>query len=129
MVFPTIRATCSSSARFLTTITGKARRYGLHTDASHRYERGVDLSFNDGPPSVQRSCCSTSLVVRRGPLEAVDEVHVPTRHSVTLRARIGRLLGRQIDAEVVEDVLIRLGMSVNGAGDTWEVTPWATVLT
>ena len=107
------------------TITGKARRYGLHTDASHRYERGVD-------PQLQRRATerATELLLdivggEAGPiLEAVDEVHVPTRHSVTLRAsRIERLLGRQIDAEVVEDVLTRLGMSVNGAGDTWEVTP------
>ena len=59
-------------------ILGKARQYGLHTDASHRYERGVD-------PQLQRDAMerATSLLLaivggEAGPIvEAVSQEHIP----------------------------------------------------
>lgn len=106
-------------------IAGRARRYGLHTDASHRYERGVD-------PELQRTAMerATALLLaivggEPGPIvEAVSPAHLPQRAPITLRrARIARILGVALaDAEVV-DILNRLGMTVVPAGEGWSVVP------
>lgn len=45
-------------------ITGRARRYGLHTDASHRYERGLILNCNIKRLNVRRACCLISAAVK-----------------------------------------------------------------
>jgi phenylalanyl-tRNA synthetase beta chain len=106
-------------------IIGKARRFGLHTDASHRYERGVD-------PQLQRRAVerATALLLdivggEAGPIhEVVNEEHVPVLKPVNLRAsRIIRLLGRSIDDATVVDVLTRLGMDVEVMDGGWTVTP------
>lgn len=103
-------------------ILGKARSYGLHTDASHRYERGVD-------PVLQREAMerATALVLEicggeAGPIvEAVSEEHIPAKKSVTLRrARLDRVLGQSIKDEQVTEILTRLGMEVTFEADTWQ---------
>lgn len=95
-------------------ILGKARRFGLHTDASHRYERGVD-------PALQRQAMerATALLVdicggKVGPIvEAVNEAELPQRSKVELRAaRLAKVLGTSIDAEKVTDILTRLGLTI-----------------
>lgn len=106
-------------------IAGRARRYGLHTDASHRYERGVD-------PELQRAAMerATRLLLaivggEAGPIvEAVSAEHLPKRTPITLRrGRIARILGVSLaDTEVV-DILTRLGMQVESVGDGWSVVP------
>ncbi len=104
-------------------ILGKARQYGLHTDASHRYERGVD-------PELQHTAMerATHLLLdivggKAGPIiEAVNESHLPTRATVTLRdSRLARLLGEQIEAHRVTDILNRLGMKVTVTDGGWQV--------
>ena len=104
-------------------IMGKARQYGLHTDASHRYERGVD-------PSLQFQAMerATQLLIDAvggsvGPIvEAKDEIHLPKAKSITLRAvRLSHVLGIEIATERVTDILNRLGLAVTSKGDTWEV--------
>ena len=61
-------------------------------------------NYSDGRLSAATELLLDIVGGEAGPgYRAVDEVHIPTRHSVTLRAsRIERLLGRPIDAEVVE---------------------------
>ncbi|MDC8831416.1 phenylalanine--tRNA ligase subunit beta [Alteromonas gilva] len=102
-------------------IMGKARQYGLHTDASHRYERGVD-------PQLQATAMerATQLIVeicggQAGPVvEAVSESDVPSRAQVTLRkARLARVLGIEIPAATVSDILARLGMNATETEDGW----------
>ena len=106
-------------------IAGRARRLGLHTDASQRFERGVD-------PAHQRRAIerATQLLMdiaggQPGPvLEQVAEAHLPARLPVTLRrARLAALLGHEIADAEVERILegLGLGMSRNPAG--WEATP------
>ncbi|MEM7251787.1 MAG: phenylalanine--tRNA ligase subunit beta [Pseudomonadota bacterium] len=106
-------------------LIGKARRYGMHTDASHRFERGVD-------PELQRRAAerATALlldIVGGQPGPIIDEVaaaNMPRRSSITLRAeRIKRLLGMDVPADTVTDVLERLGMHTQAQDDRWEVTP------
>ena len=103
-------------------IMGRARQYGLHTDASHRYERGVD-------PQLQRKAMerATALVLEicggeAGPVvEAVAEDKLPKQATVTLRReRLSRVLGISIDDAKVTEMLNRLGFEVTQTEAGWE---------
>tara|TARA_A200000159_G_scaffold136950_1_gene136846 strand:+ start:5152 stop:7539 length:2388 start_codon:yes stop_codon:yes gene_type:complete len=105
-------------------IMGKARQYGLHTDASHRYERGVD-------PQLQATAMerATQLILdicggEAGPVvEAVSESDIPTRAEVTLRkARLAKVLGIDIAADTVSDILARLGLDAKETEEGWVAT-------
>lgn len=105
-------------------IAGRARRFGLHTDASHRYERGVD-------PELQRTAMerATALLIEicggeAGPIvEAKDDASLPQAAQVTLRAqRLTRVLGIDIAADEVTEILQRLGFGVEVTGEGWQVT-------
>ncbi len=105
-------------------IVGRARRYGLHTDSSHRFERGVDPQLAER--AMQRA---TSLLLdivggKAGPVEqVVNEGELPARNPIHLRQqRIERILGSAIAANEVEDILTRLGMTVESVADGWQVT-------
>jgi phenylalanyl-tRNA synthetase beta chain len=106
-------------------IIGRARRYGMITDASQRFERGVD------PRGQERALeRATQLLIevaggRPGPAVLTqDEAHQPPRPSVTLRPeRVASLLGVQIPRTEIDDILRRLGMQVAGAGDVLSVIP------
>ncbi|WP_416760241.1 phenylalanine--tRNA ligase subunit beta [Pseudomonas sp. BNK-6] len=105
-------------------VAGKARSYGLHTDASHRYERGVDWQL--AREAMERA---TGLLLEitggeAGPIiEVVSEQHLPSVAPVTLRAeRITQMLGMQIDGPEVERLLTALGLTVTADGaDQWRV--------
>ncbi len=104
-------------------IMGKARQYGLHTDASHRYERGVDSSLQ-----LQAMERATQLLIDAvggsvGPvIEVKDETHLPKAKSITLRAaRLGHVLGIDIAPDRVTDILNRLGLAVTIKDGAWEV--------
>jgi len=109
-------------------IIGKGRRFGLATDSSHRFERGVD-------PALQRAAIerATALLLeiaggRAGPvLERVDEEFVPVTPTIRLRLeRVNRLLGTGLSADQVGEVLERLRMQVVRDGDTFSVLPPST---
>ncbi|EFM94679.1 phenylalanine--tRNA ligase subunit beta [Actinobacillus pleuropneumoniae] len=102
-------------------ITGRARQYGLHTDASHRFERGVD-------PQLARDAMerATALLLEicggeAGEIvEAVSEQHLPKRNTVTLRrSKLDAVIGHHIEDETVTDILTRLGLNVIFANDSW----------
>ena len=106
-------------------IAGKARSYGLHTDSSHRFERGVDPQLQQD--AIERA---TALILeiaggQPGPVcEAVEDAKLPQQAEIALRAeRIEGLLGMALPAEQVEDILGRLGMAITPAasGDAWTV--------
>ena len=99
-------------------ILGKARQYGLHTDASHRYERGID-------PQLQRDAMerATQLLLEivggeAGPIvEAVSQENIPTEKTVSLRrAKLDSRIGHHIDDVTVTNILTRLGFSVTETG-------------
>ena len=107
------------------TIALEARCRGMHTDASHRFERTV-------APDLQREAMerATKLLVEiaggePGPtIEAVDDEHVPRARPIALRReRIRRVLGAEIPAHDVHDILARLGMRVDETQDGWIVIP------
>ena len=106
-------------------IIGRARKLGLHTDASHRFERGVD-------PELPRVALeyATKLVLdimggSTGPVvEAVREADLPQRAPVTLRReRLARVLGQRIDDAEVARIFVALGMGVDATADGWRITP------
>ena len=106
-------------------IAGRARRYGLTTDSSYRFERGVD-------PQLQRRAMerATALLLelvggRAGPvIECTSAQHLAEKSAIALRrARIERLLGYVPSDEQVEDILTRLGVSVQASGEGWLATP------
>ncbi|MFO1508583.1 MAG: phenylalanine--tRNA ligase subunit beta [Steroidobacteraceae bacterium] len=106
-------------------IAGRARRHGLHTDASQRFERGVDPAGQ--ARAIERA---TALLIEiaggvAGPTEVVEQPgFLPQRVPVRLRrARLARLLGvSHADADV-ERHLRALGMEVVGTGEGWKATP------
>ncbi|MEB8055901.1 phenylalanine--tRNA ligase subunit beta [Pseudomonas fulva] len=105
-------------------VAGKARSYGLHTDASHRYERGVDSQL--AREAMERATALLLEVVggEAGPIvEAFSEQHLPRIAPVTLRAdRIAQMLGMEMDPSQVEQLLNNLGLATqaDGAGQ-WTV--------
>ncbi|MFK4235086.1 phenylalanine--tRNA ligase subunit beta [Pseudomonas guariconensis] len=105
-------------------VAGKARSYGLHTDASHRYERGVDSQL--AREAMERATALVLEIVggEAGPIvEAVSEQHLPKVAPVTLRAdRINQMLGMDMAAAQVEQLLnaLELKTSADGAGE-WTV--------
>jgi phenylalanyl-tRNA synthetase beta chain len=106
-------------------IIGRARRYGMLTDASQRFERGVD------PRQQERALeRATRLLMdiaggQPGPAMLTQvETQLPKRPSVTLRPeRVASLLGVQVPRSDIEGILRRLGMQVAGAGDVLGVIP------
>ncbi|HLV16500.1 MAG TPA: phenylalanine--tRNA ligase subunit beta [Pseudomonas sp.] len=106
-------------------LAGKARNYGLHTDASHRFERGVD--FELARQAMERATALLLEIVggEAGPIvEAVSQADLPTREAVTLRSeRITQMLGLELEADLVERLLGALGLGVTARGEgVWEVT-------
>ena len=106
-------------------VAGKARRFGMHTDASTRFERGVDPALQI--KAIERA---TALLLEiaggePGPVtQAIERVHLPRPSAIGLRrSRIGALLGVLIEDHEVEDILEQLGMSVRREPEGWRVTP------
>ena len=106
-------------------IAGRARRYGMHTDASQRYERGVD--FELAVPAIERA---TQLILELAGGEAGQVVVVeqtkalPKRESIDLNLQqVTKLLGYEVAAEFVEKTLTDLGMQISGNAHGWQVIP------
>ena len=104
-------------------IMGRGRKLGLHTDAGHRFERGVD-------PVLPRTAIeyATRLILdlaggTPAPVtEAVREADLPATATIGLRrARIARVLGIQIADADVERILRALGMDVTATVEGWQV--------
>ena len=93
-------------------VAGKARTYGMHTDASHRYERGVDYQLQR--TAMERA---TQLLLdicggEAGPItEAIGKLPEPIEVSLKY-ASISSLLGIQMEQAEVKDILGRLGFGL-----------------
>ncbi|NJC01300.1 phenylalanine--tRNA ligase subunit beta [Xanthomonas arboricola] len=104
-------------------IMGRGRKFGLHTDAGHRFERGVDPAL---PPQAIE--VATRLVLELaggtpGPVvHAQLPEHLPQPARILLRrARIARVLGIQIDDAEVVRILSALGMQLEAVAEGWQV--------
>ena len=106
-------------------IAGRARSHGLHTDSSHRFERGVD-------PALQERAAerATALLLQiaggePGPLEVTEQAEqLPVRAAIPLRlARVETVLGTAFEDREVRDILSRLGMEIEEGRAQWTVRP------
>ena len=105
-------------------IMGRGRKLGLHTDASHRFERGVDPQL----PAVAIEYATALLIElaggQAGPVQVADiDGALPVPQPIGLRrARIVRVLGMAIDDAEVARILRALGMDVVDTAEGWQVT-------
>jgi phenylalanyl-tRNA synthetase beta chain len=101
-------------------IAGRARSYGLHTESSHRFERGVDYELQR--KAIERA---TRLILdiaggEPGPVIEQTSNALPQPRKITLREpSVARLLGAEIPAEQVERILRGLGLEVVRDGKAW----------
>ncbi|GEC94720.1 phenylalanine--tRNA ligase beta subunit [Zoogloea ramigera] len=106
-------------------IAGRARAYGFSSDASYRFERGVDFAL--AGQAIERA---TRLILdicggEAGPVvEAVAADKLPARAPIRLRAsRVRRVLGIDLSADAVAGMFERLELQVSREGDDFIVTP------
>ncbi|CAK9888592.1 MULTISPECIES: phenylalanine--tRNA ligase subunit beta [Pseudomonas] len=104
-------------------VAGKARSYGLHTDASHRYERGVDSQL--AREAIERATGLLLEIVggEAGPvIDVTSEAHLPKVAPVTLRAeRLTQMLGMEMASADVEQLLNGLGLKTTAGEGQWQV--------
>ena len=106
-------------------ISGEARQYGLHTDSSHRFERGVDpqlqaIAMERASGLVMQLCGGQA-----GPVvEAVSKDDLPKNGQVLLRkTQIKRVLGIELDEEFVTDTFLKLGLECDYKENQWFTVP------
>ncbi len=107
------------------TIAGKARRYGLHTDSSHRFERGVDPGL--AQLAIERA---TQLILElvggtAGPIICEEKTSaLPKPVEINLaHAKVEALLGINISIAEIQELLKRLHCEVQIDGTSMRVIP------
>lgn len=104
-------------------ILGRPRRFGLHTDASLRFERGVDPAQQRR--AIERATALLLDIAGGEPGPVVEEVaadELPAREPIPLRLqRLNAILGTSLAAQDVESKLRLLDMAVTPAKDGWAV--------
>ena len=117
------------------TVAATARRFGLHTDAAHRYERGVDYQLP--AQAVERATALLTEIAggKAGPVvAAASDQHLPKRDVIGLRRRrLHRLIGEKVPDADVKRIFERLDFDPEPANDSiapstkvervWFVTP------
>ncbi|MDI3377655.1 phenylalanine--tRNA ligase subunit beta [Acinetobacter sp. V89_7] len=107
-------------------IAGRARRFGLHTDSSQRYERGVDfelpmLAMHRASELIQQYAGGEF-----GPISVAEKAELlPKRDPITLhQSQVDALLGYRVETDFITDALQRLGCEVTViATGEWQVVP------
>lgn len=107
-------------------IAGRARSFGLHTDASQRYERGVDFEL----PVIAMHRASQLIAELAGgefgPITVAENAAVlPRREAIELeQAQVDQLLGYKVESDFITDALTRLDCEVTvKAEGQWSVVP------
>lgn len=107
-------------------IAGKSRRYGLHTDASHRFERGVDPELAYKALNRATELLLTIAGGQAGPVtDVTNQSTLPSPAVIALRLpQVQRLLGISLSNEEIESYLTKLGMAISKTkAEEWQVTP------
>jgi phenylalanyl-tRNA synthetase beta chain len=106
-------------------IAGRGRRYGLVTDASQRFERGVDPTLQER--AIERA---TELLLAyaggaAGRVEVTElPAEIPARKAVDFRpSRARSVIGAEIPDAEMHGILERLGMRIETAAPAWHVVP------
>lgn len=106
-------------------LMGRALRWGLSTDASQRFERGVDPAGQERALARAIELIRSISGARAGPVTLSESTeHLPTHAPVMLRrSELARLLGTHIDDERVQASLEGLSMHVSAVPEGWSVEP------
>ena len=106
-------------------IMGRARKFGLHTEASLRFERGVDPEHQSR--AIERA---TELLLeisggRPGPITIIENKnYLPSNEAIRLRHdRLESVLGLSLNPGVVESSLGLLKMTLQKQDNGWLVIP------
>ena len=106
-------------------IQGRARKYNFSTDASHRFERGVDFAHT--VENIERitalivEICGTGATLV-GPVDD-QAVNLPQRQPVVLRtARAAKVIGVPVTDEMIADIFTRLGLPFTHEAGQFSVT-------
>jgi phenylalanyl-tRNA synthetase beta chain len=121
---PTTRHIFLESAFFYPdAVAGRARRYNFASDASHRFERGVD--FDNNVAGIERATRLILEICGGEPGPTVDTVaKLPERKAVRMRvARAHRILGVAVPGAEMAQIFGRLGLAHSREGDAFVVTP------
>jgi phenylalanyl-tRNA synthetase beta chain len=106
-------------------LSGRTRSLGLLTDASQRFERGVD--WNGAVRAMERASELLAGIAggKYGPVtDTVSRPHMPKPATVVLRrSRLARVLGATVADVRVSTILQGLGLSGSTTEDGWEMTP------
>jgi phenylalanyl-tRNA synthetase beta chain len=107
------------------TSAGRARRYGLHTESSHRFERGVDPQL---PHSAMQRATELVLAIcggEPGPVNQQPRLQgLTSKPAVAIRLpRLQQLLGMKLDSQEVASILGRIADSITATDDGWSITP------
>jgi len=105
-------------------ISGKARTLGLHTDASHRFERGVDPAGQEKALERMTRLLLDITGGDAGPVTIAESAKdIPVQNPVALRlSRLNRVLGSQLSESEVTSILGSLGMQFTVSEEVWTVT-------
>ena len=106
-------------------VMGRARRFGDPTDASQRFERGVDPAHQER--AIERATRLIEEIAGGVPgpviVTAAGE-YLPRRLPVRVRrAQLARLLGASVEPARIEAIFVALQMSVTSTPDGWTVVP------
>ncbi|HET7101561.1 MAG TPA: phenylalanine--tRNA ligase subunit beta, partial [Terriglobia bacterium] len=102
-----------------------SKSQGLHTEASHRFERGADIEM--APVALDRAAILIARLAGGAVLRGVLDVYPSPKHRTFIELRrneIQRILGAEVPWEEIERVLRTLGFKVERRGTAgWRVTP------
>ncbi|MDN5733208.1 MAG: phenylalanine--tRNA ligase subunit beta [Psychrobacter sp.] len=106
-------------------IAARARRFGLHTDASQRFERGVDFEL---PALALARAVDLITSVTSGQAGQIVKVenseHLPARTPITLPiSKVREVVGIEIEPAVMVRILTQLGFEVVQQAESLICTP------
>lgn len=106
-------------------IAARARRFGLHTDASQRFERGVDFELPALALARARELITSIAAGIAAPIVTVEHLnHLPHRHAIILATtKVKEVLGIEIAVDTMVRILTQLGIEVEQKNDTLVCTP------
>jgi len=106
-------------------IAARARRFGLHTDASQRFERGVDFELPQ--LALARACELITSITggEAGQIVTVETLeHLPARAPITLPiVKVRDVIGIDIEPSEMVRILTQLGFDVTQQSDALVCTP------
>lgn len=106
-------------------LAGVARQFRLHTDASHRFERGVDYVHQER--AIERA---TALILEicggePGPIEVAEQTtEMPSRAPISFKpSLVSEVLGITVADQAIKQMFEGLGCNVSASETSWQVTP------